>query len=137
MLTHSMDIRIILIIKPHSKKLSFSLCSAHVCIWQYFKNRIGLADPTVNRFDRQLVRPSAGHDSGPIRWIGPEDEWTEIGLSETAVQPMNRTNWLVSFEPNGSTFFFGIKKTLFWSPPTSPPYLKYNDPMRRPIGAWW
>ena len=52
-----------------------------------FKNRTGPAGP------------STGHGSGPVRWIRPEDDWTEIGPDEPAVRP-------VPSEPNGSTFFF-------------------------------
>ena len=67
-----------------------------------FKNRTGPAGP------------STGHGSGPVRWIRPEDDWTEIGPDEPAV-------WPVPSEPNGSTFFFyNIKDVILITPNLSP-----------------
>ena len=40
------------------------------------------------------VRPSAGHDSGPIRSIGPENGQSEIKPVKPVVQPENRMNGL-------------------------------------------
>ena len=47
----------------------------------------------------QSVRPSTGHDSSPVWWIGQKNSQTRIGLLE----PVNQT---VPFEPSDSTIFF-------------------------------
>ena len=53
----------------------------------------------------QLVRPSIGHDSGPVRLIGPGSNRTGIEPFEPAVRLTNRTNWSIPFEPNISFSF--------------------------------
>lgn len=47
----------------------------------------------------QSVRPSTGHGSRPVWWIGQKNSQTRIGLLE----PANQT---VPFKPSASTIFF-------------------------------
>ena len=48
---------------------------------------------------------SANHYSSLVRPIGPGSNRTRIGPFESAVRPVNRTNWLTPFEPNSSFSF--------------------------------
>ena len=54
----------------------------------------------------QPVRLPDGHDSSPVRQIGPKSDRTGIGPDEPVVRQANRTNQPVPSEPSGSTFFF-------------------------------
>ena len=69
------------------------------------------------------VRPSAGHDSGPIRSIGPENGQSEIKPVKPVVQPENRMNGL--FRTVRFNFFIYIFPPLSSFPsgvlPAGPP----------------